>query len=150
MQPTALKVLRGNPGRRPLPPHEPQPPAGDPKAPGWLRSRARGFWRRLLPTVQVMRVMTVADDQALALLCDALAEYVDCRRVVRERGAVCQVETKRGLVERPRPEVAMAQDAWRRAQRMLMEFGLTPSARTRVHAAPAQESDALTEYLRGG
>jgi hypothetical protein len=35
-KPTALKLMTGNPGRRPLPKDEPAPPKGDVLAPAWL------------------------------------------------------------------------------------------------------------------
>ena len=52
-KPTALKVLEGNPGKRPLNDHEPIPPKGELKCPSWLLpepkrngSAWRPHWRR--------------------------------------------------------------------------------------------------------
>ena len=35
-KPTALKLLEGNPGKRPINEHEPVPPKGTVKCPTWL------------------------------------------------------------------------------------------------------------------
>ena len=40
-KPTALKVLEGNPGKRPLNDHEPIPPKGELKCPSWLLPEAK-------------------------------------------------------------------------------------------------------------
>jgi P27 family predicted phage terminase small subunit len=94
-------------------------------------------WRELAPLLTRMRVLTKADRQALALLCDALAEYRAARAVVEAQGATFTVETMSGRVVRARPEVAIASDAHRRARLMLAEFGLTPAGRRRVEALPS-------------
>ncbi len=44
-KPTALKLLQGNPGKRPLPKGEPRPPVGC-EPPANLTKRARGVWDR--------------------------------------------------------------------------------------------------------
>jgi len=88
-----------------------------------------------------MGVLTVADTQALGLLCDALGEYVDLRAVVQLEG--------RSFEGRGRPEVKMAADAWRRAAQMLADFGLNPVARAKVHAQVAPAADPFEELLGG-
>lgn len=162
-KPTALKLLHGNPGKRPLPANEPQPPADGVKVPTWLKGRARRLWRQIEPILADMRVLTVADTQALALLCDALAEYVEAREVVRKTGmtyeSVRVVGTTRdddgnevpitSTMVRQRPEVAIAADAWRRANQMLQQFGLTPSSRAKVPAQPKEEVDPFEELFGG-
>ena len=45
-QPTALKVLKGNPGRRPLNEDEPKPEVLLPRPPAHLSPVARREWRR--------------------------------------------------------------------------------------------------------
>ena len=39
-KPTAMKILEGNPGKRPLNPFEPVPVKGDIKCPDWLLPEA--------------------------------------------------------------------------------------------------------------
>ena len=40
-KPTALKLLEGNPGKRPLNEHEPIPPTGKIRCPSWLEEEAK-------------------------------------------------------------------------------------------------------------
>jgi phage terminase small subunit len=46
-KPTALKVLEGNPGKRPLNQNEPKPEKKAPNCPSWLLPDAKKEWRRL-------------------------------------------------------------------------------------------------------
>lgn len=185
-KPTALKVLQGTtrPDRRND--REPRPPIAPVKPPSWLKGRGRRAWGWVAPILEEMQVLTTADPHALALLCDAYAEYIECREVVRTLGAVYEsrvlkassraVEVEEDLegqphggalkrrhadedfrpedwsvIIRPRPEVKMASDAWRRVQRMLVEFGLTPSSRSKVsRAGDAEEADPFEQWARRG
>src|SRR5262245_15675518 len=47
--PTRLKILRGNPGRRPLNDAEPKPEAGIPKCPSWLSRKEKAEWKDITP-----------------------------------------------------------------------------------------------------
>lgn len=148
--PRALKVLRGTDRKDRTNPNEPRPDtlSADAKPPEWLglNEMAQTAWGDLLPVLRRMGVLTVADPIALAMLCDALAEYVAARTVVDAEG---RTYWTRGKVEmqRTRPEVAIAADAWRRAKVMLGEFGLTPATRGRVSGSPVAADDPLAAWM---
>lgn len=96
-----------------------------------------------------LKLLTEADEDALAFLADAYAEYIECRGVIRKKGRTYSTVTLTGgEMVRPRPEVMMAADAWRRVHRMLVEFGLTPSSRARVSVSGGEEKDPFEEFLR--
>jgi hypothetical protein len=71
-QPTALKVLRGNPGKRKLNQQEPVPPAG-PIVKPTLSIGAGLVWDRLAPIATAMGTLTAADVTAFATLCELQA-----------------------------------------------------------------------------
>ena len=90
-KPSALRKLQGNPAKRALNPREPTPPAADAKEirrPRWIRARTRAaaHWDELVERLTGMKVLTRADETALALLCDALAELRECVDQVRREG----------------------------------------------------------------
>lgn len=161
-KPIQIRRIQGNPGRRPLPENEPQPPAGEVNAPSWLTARGKRAWREMQPVLEAMHLLTTADTQALSLLCDAYAEYIEARAVIKKLGPT--YETVRVLawatneagdeepsvtstMVRARPEVAIASDAWRRVSLMLQQFGMTPSSRSKVQATAPAERDPLGEFL---
>jgi phage terminase small subunit len=97
-------------------------------------------WHRLLAP---LGVLTVVDGLGLELGALALAECWRHEAVIREKGATYETTTPAGsTMIRPRPEVALAADAWRRASSMLQQFGLTPVSRARVEARPPDAPDS--------
>ena len=46
-KPTSLKIIQGNPGKRPIRGHEPQPPRSQPTCPAHLSPTAKAEWKRL-------------------------------------------------------------------------------------------------------
>jgi phage terminase small subunit len=127
-KPTAIKLLEGTYRPDRANPAEPRPAPGA-KPPPWLPrdGPARAAWRRLARVLTATRVLTVADAEALALGCMALAEYLAAR----------------GDVNGWR----RADAAWKRYAAVLRDFGMTPSARTRVAAVPIVEHDPLAEWM---
>ena len=74
-KPTALKVLEGNPGKRPLNDREPVPPKATLKCPAWLLPEAKKEWKRLAPALEAMGVLTMADLTAFEGYCQASVSY---------------------------------------------------------------------------
>ena len=134
-KPVALKKLTGTlrPSREPK--RAPTPRRGRPRPPKSLTATARMYWSDLVKLLDSMRVMTVGDVTALTLLCEALGEWRAADDIVRAEGVVYESTTRSGIMKRPHPAVAIRADAWRRVEKMLGKFGLTPSDRSRVETA---------------
>src|SRR5262245_57695879 len=69
-QSTALKKLRGNPGKRKFNEREPKPPEGAVEAPETLSGVAKTVWEGLAPIALAMGTLTTADVAAFATLCE--------------------------------------------------------------------------------
>jgi len=147
--PTAAKVLKGTFRKDRANPQEPKPPTGRMCEPDWLKGQALWAWRQLSQMLgeQGMKVLTRADRHALMLLCDAYREYREARALVEKEGQVVTVFTQTGTRPMAHPAVAISSDAWRRVRLMLVEFGLTPSARSKVKAEEPVAKDPLQELL---
>jgi P27 family predicted phage terminase small subunit len=147
-----MKSLRGNPGRRPLNQREPKAQRGQPPRPNWLGKRGNEAWVELSQLLDGMQVLTLPDGPALALLCATYDDYREARDVVDEHGMTYESQnTLTGaVIVRPRPEVAIMSDAAKRMRNLLVEFGLTPSARSRLHVGGDLPVDPLEEFLHGG
>ena len=152
-KPTNLKVLHGNPGGRKLPRREPKPKAGIPKPPAWIEagSEAIRVWDEFAAELDAMQVLTLADRAALAALVSAYVDWREaCGEVDREGLTYASACAGGGYLIRPQPAVAIRSDSWKRYKSMLAEFGLSPSARTRVSASPHDAVSPLAEFLKGG
>lgn len=149
-KPSEVKRAEGNRGRRPLNVLEPEFEARTPIMPSGLPAAAQEAWNDLAALLGPKRVLTVADGVALELLCVAYARWRKLERFVEKNGRTYKAKTKDGgTMIRPRPEVAMAAEAWREVQRMCTEFGLTPSSRSRVKAAPEKQGNKVKAFLNG-
>lgn len=76
--PTAIRALKGNPGRRPMPENEPTPDMGTepPEPPSHLGEIARVEWARLSRQLWLNGCLGAEDVQAFAVYCDAVEDFV--------------------------------------------------------------------------
>lgn len=146
-KPTALKVVEGNPGRRPLNKDEPQLPPGVPEAPAHMTPGARAEWGRVAPMLAESRVLTQGDRGALSAYCDAWDEYARLHK--RSEKMARFVTTEKGYVMEHPIHKAMRQ-ARADMLKAAAELGLTPVARSRVKAvADPGEKDEFESFLKG-
>ena len=148
-KPSHLKLVQGNPGRRRMNEAEPKPRRTLPSPPAHLSEAARVAWGRLTVLLDRMGVLTEADAYALERLAELYAEIVELSEVLAREGRTYESATQHGTIVRPRPEAAMLADADRRFRAYLVEFGLTPSARSKVRAdgASAESEDPAEAYF---
>lgn len=142
--PTQLKVLRGNPGCRPLNRNEPAPPANGITMPAYLGHVAAARWAELLPMLQAVKVMTQADVEALARYCDTYEWWLAVRAKLKAEGDTYPILNDKGDVKyvAQRPEVSIAHKLAVQMRQLEQDFGLNPSARTSLHVEePKQETD---------
>ncbi|WP_411564813.1 phage terminase small subunit P27 family [Pseudomonas shirazensis] len=147
--PTELKLVRGNPGKRAINKNEPKPGRRIPSAPAHLTNEAQVAWGRLTVLLDRMGVLTEADGFALERLCDCYAEILALREIVDSQGRTYETTSTQGeLVLKANPAVAMLADVDRRFKSYLVEFGLTPAARSKVQVKQNDdEEDPLAEHF---
>jgi P27 family predicted phage terminase small subunit len=147
--PTVMKVLRGNPGRRPLNEHEPEPEAPvDLTPPDWLQEDARLEWADKAPMLQRLGLLTEADLDAFCLYCQTFARWKAAEKKLLEFGMVVKSTSHNGfpIVS---PYLQIANKAQQQATKMLIEFGLTPSSRSRVTVVKPSRVDKQKERFFG-
>ena len=162
-KPTALKLISGNPGKRAINKREPKPKREIPSCPSHLSDSGKVAWGRLSVILDRMGVMTEADSFALERLCDCYTDILRCReliardghtyssittRTTSEEGEVTTVQEVKSLLK-ANPAVAMLRAADAQFKSYLIEFGLTPAARSKIHATPDDDkkADPLTEFF---
>ena len=79
-KPTALKLIDGNPGKRPINANEPKTTGGKPTCPSHLSPTAKSEWKRISGTLHEMGILTAVDRAALAAYCQAYARWVDAEK----------------------------------------------------------------------
>ena len=146
-KPTALKVLEGNPGKRPLNKNEPQPEKKAPRCPSWLEPEAKKEWKRMAKTLETIGVLTQVDKAAFAGYCQAYARWKEAEEFLSKYGTI--FKTPSGYIQQV-PQVSIAQTYLKVMKDFCSEFGLTPAARTRIQvdSAVGQEDDPMESILK--
>lgn len=138
-KPTALKILEGCRKDRVNTNGPIFRADGDTEPPVWLDAYAREHWEELSAVLRRAGLFTEGDRAALAQLCD---DYSTIRKSVE---GVDGIEL--GDYERMRSLMTNADKARDRYRRMLVEFGLTPSSRSRIKAPAEGPRDDLEDFL---
>lgn len=136
-KPTALKVLHGESRPSRLNAHEPQPPTTPLEPPPGLSDDARSVWDYYCQQVGAMRLLTSADRDALAVLCNAVVMERRASLILSQSSVI--IRGQRGNMVR-NPAVQVWRDAAAVVKAMCGEFGLTPSARA-SWAGPGKRDD---------
>jgi P27 family predicted phage terminase small subunit len=148
-KPTMLKVLDGNPGRRPLNEREPAAPQGVPACPDWLSDEAKAEWKRVIPELQMMGLLSTADRAALAAYCTAWARWVEAEAMVRKFGPIVKSPEKGFPMKSP--YLSIADQALETMRKLMVEFGLTPSSRSRIKVPDGGDAaDEFDQFLEAG
>ena len=146
-KPTALKIIEGNRGRRPLNDREPQPRAVAPEKPEWLTPFASAEWDRLAEEMaQVPGWLTAVDRAVLAAYCQAYGRWQQAEMAVSEHGQVflkifIDPSGTEHIEPKARPEVKIAKDERAAMKGFAVELGITPAARARIHVGPSGDGD---------
>lgn len=155
-KPTHLKLVTGNPGKRRLNPAEPRPAsAAAPMPPAELSEEARTEWRRVARLLHRLGLLTGADRAALAAYCQAYGRWRQAERALAEMArrdpltGALMIKTAAGNAIQ-NPLVGIANKAMSDMVRYAAEFGMTPSARSRIAAEPKPDDseDPAARYLR--
>ncbi|MFD2704074.1 phage terminase small subunit P27 family [Salibacterium lacus] len=158
-KPSNLKVLEGNPGKRPLPEDEPNPKPVSPKPPTWLNTDAKKMWKRLEPELESMGLLTVVDGEAFAAACQSYGVWLECEKFFKKKnpetgqryGRTYEYTNKAGATNiTERPEVKIGQKALADFRAFCSEFGLTPASRTRLSTKSGDSEEDPMEQLLGG
>ena len=78
-KPTSLRVIEGNPGKRPLNTREPKPVRGAPTCPAHLSPTAKAEWKRLIGQLVELGMISLLDRAALAAYCQTYGRRVGGR-----------------------------------------------------------------------
>jgi P27 family predicted phage terminase small subunit len=97
-----------------------------------LTPEALAHFHDLTKKLSAVRVLTVNDGLALSALAQATATFQECNRQLAKTGLVIQGE--KGPIRNP--WAILQKQALDQMQRGFVDFGLTPSSRPKVQAAP--------------
>lgn len=120
-----------------------------PTCPTWLAPAAKLEWRRVVPELARLGLLTKLDRAALATYCAAYAHILECEDALKD-GLTFEYTNKAGAVNRiQKPEVKIEQSYMKIINSFCTSFGLSPSSRgAMVIPGPPKEEDPIEELLR--
>jgi P27 family predicted phage terminase small subunit len=156
-KPTRLKIVTGNPGKRPLPKNEPMPEVSLPEPPAHLDEEARAEWARAGRELYRLGLLSNLDRAVFAAYCEAWSQFVFCQRKLQSMaetdatgsGALV-LRTKKDGHHYHNPFVSIARAAQRDLMVLSDRLGMNPSARARIDveaAGRAQAKDPAEKYF---
>ena len=124
-KPTVLKLLAGNPGKRPINALEPDAGVIDTSIPDDLSDAAKAHWERLAPMLTKSGVLKQSDRDLLFCYCESYATWLDGVRAGKLNVSLLS-----------------------QLRQMLGEMGMTPAARTRIVVdKPAEKEDGKARFF---
>lgn len=128
-------------------------PAGRPDRPDWLDADAQATWDRLVPILEAMGVLTRIDANALSRYCRLWSRWRRAEAFIDQHGEMYPLKDEGGKVRyfQQWPQVAVASKLAQQLTRLEQEFGMTPSARARIHVAQAESEkpSAKSRFFAG-
>ena len=150
-KPTHLKVLEGKPGHRPLNEDEPQPDPVEelPEPPQHLSGEARLYWMQKMPGMIANGMISEVDLTAFSQLSQAFGRWVTAESYVAKQGDVILSPSGFPIQN---PYLAVANKAWEQLHKMEVEFGMTPSSRSRVSSTGGSKTkkNRFLDLVDGG
>lgn len=160
-KPTILKLVTGNPGKRPLNEHEVKPRIERPDPPDFLNEEAKSEWRRRIDRLYALGLMTELDVPVFAAFCQSYGRMVQAERALarqaareeelarasgRDSTSALMIRTAKGNPIQ-NPLVGTANHAMSEMVRYAAEFGMSPSARARIDVGfgPRDEEEATKQ-----
>src|SRR5436190_8224192 len=148
-KPTLIRTLEGNPGKRRLNGREPAPPSGVPRCPKYLDDVAKAEWFHTCKVLKDMGLLSLADRTALAAYCTAFSRWVTAEEQVRKFGAIVKSPEKGFPMKSP--YLVIADQAIETMRKFMVEFGLTPSSRSRIRVPEGGAvHDEFEAFLEAG
>lgn len=104
-----------------------------PKPPTYFRKRARDVWHKVIFELEKLNLLTNLDFELLAAFCYQVQIMEVAARDINKNGMFMESTNKQGATYRYKnPAVSIYNEAVTQVNKLAQQFGLSPSARTRI------------------
>lgn len=103
------------------------------KAPSWLNDDAKKIFRKLVRDFESTELLVNVDVYALAFFCDSYSDYIRFTQIILKEGDQLEHTNKAGETNKvPHPLLTKKKQAFEQCMKVMGEFGLSPSSRTKI------------------
>lgn len=150
-KPIGLRVLQGNPGRRPIPKDIPEVEKlyVAPEAPAWLDDYAKEIWKDLALKLTKAGILSELDINILAHYCSAASLCIMAREKIEGETLtlVCKNEDGTPKSAQKNPLISTYRESLEDVIRLSAQLGLSPSERARLHI---KKDDDKKDFFKQG
>jgi P27 family predicted phage terminase small subunit len=148
-KPTVLKIVAGTYRKDRAVSNEPKPKLEAPFCPSHLDGEAKKEWRRIVPELLSLGLLSKIDRASLAAYCQAYGRWVEAEKKLTRPEDWTTISPKG--YEMQSPYLAIANRALEHMRVFLLEFGMTPASRSRIHVVPPEgPKSKLDRFLHSG
>ena len=145
-KPLKVKLLEGRRVNRKLKDGEPEPAPGRPTCPDHLSVSAKWEWKRIVPELEAMGLISKVDMAVLAGYCQYFGEWKDTCKLLKGKSPIVLTKSNNVIQN---PLLGVAHKAYDLMCKSAVEFGLTPSSRTRINVNNANDpEDPMDKAIR--
>jgi P27 family predicted phage terminase small subunit len=145
---TIIKLVTGNPGRRPLNAQEAKTQVAIPSPPELLKGEALREWRRITVLLKDVGLIAQLDRAILAGYCKAWERWIECEKMLETTGLIIKAPNGYPMYS---PYLAASNKALDQVRQYAEQIGLSGSSRSRIKAnEPPGGADQAEAFLSGG
>jgi len=142
-KPTKLKLLQGTFRADRAAQNEAQPELDIPAVPPHLSDEAKVEWGRISQELFQLGLLSRIDRAALAAYCESWSDWLDASRMCSTKdGKDRKVILTTNGNPMENPYYTIKKRSMELMHKFLTEFGMTPAARSRINATPAEKPKA--------
>lgn len=156
-KPTKLKLLEGNPGKKPINRNEPEPERGIPVIPDWLKTFpvAVSEWERESEILDAMGVITFAESGVLATRCYLASQIQEMALEIEKEGRVAYTVKMDSLGNeiteaKANPKCIQLKNIITEYRQIGSLLGLDPASRTRLSVNPNDKKSKFAGLVSSG
>ena len=146
-KPTALKRLQGNPGKRRINKREPVVPELQSDCPEFLGIQSKKEWDRIKALFLEHKILTESDRSALTAYCSAWGRWIEAEENIKKSGMLIKAPSGYPIHN---PWLAISNKAFDQMMKLMVEFGMTPSSRSKIQTVGPEEKTGVEEFLGSG
>ena len=137
-KPTKLKILEGEQHKDRINTNEPEPEPNVPVCPSHLSKEAKKEWKYITDELEQLGLISKIDRTALAAYCQVYGRWVKAEELLKNEDFI-DVSPKGYPMQNPL--ITIANRAMELAHKFLVEFGMTPAARSRIIVNPTNKNN---------
>ena len=115
------------------------------KIPDEIEDEAKEYMNNVIDMLESNGVMENVDSAALTMLARNYSMFIKASKQLEEEGLT--VTSDRGNIA-AHPAIKIANDAQTKAMKIMLEFGLTAKARTKLPKLEAADNSPLEEFVK--